>query len=68
MEDEAFLRQTESRDAELAKAREIILKIQSGEITAEINALEIVKAKLTDWTEKRNVLLNILIMQLKRGR
>ncbi len=66
MQDQDFLRkEIELLDAEVAKARETILKVKNSEVTREAKALEILKTKLTDWTEMRGVLLNILIQQLK---
>lgn len=66
MEDQDFLRnEIEKLDAEIAKLRETISRIENGQISADAKALEIIRAKLADWTEKRNTLLEILIKQIR---
>jgi hypothetical protein len=52
--------------AKSKKAKEIISKMEISEDYAGDKTYQVVKTKMRDWTNKRNVLLEIVIKQISK--
>jgi hypothetical protein len=53
-------------DGEIEKAKEIISKMEKSQDYASDKTYQVVKTKMRDWTNKRNVLLEIVIKQISK--
>jgi len=68
-EQQDFIRkEIQALDCEIEKAKEIISKMEKRPDYASNKTYQVVKTKVRDWTNKRNVLLEIVIKQLSRNK
>jgi len=66
-EQQDFIRkEIQALDGEIEKAKEIISKMEKRQDYASDKTYQVVKTKMRDWTNKRNVLLEIVIKQLSK--